>query len=136
MIIFVSKPAMSCSNYKDFTLNYCPDSFLIQTLAASTLFIWKLTGKFNNSYRGIAVTDADGVLTVPIDTEDTTLTKDMFQPFSGPWEFRAFTLGEAGEEIPVVFCGTYDFLVFSFERVSPLPEPNNVGVDLACGDDA
>lgn len=123
---------MACSNYKEFTVNHCPDAFVIQTLEATTTYAWEFKGKFNQVYRGSNDTDADGLLTIPVDTEANDLTKDLFQPFSGAWELRAWSVDEDGNELPVVFCTSYDFLVVDFAKVTPLPEPNDVALDLDC----
>lgn len=123
---------MPCDNYKEFTVNYCPDGFYVSELAASTEYIWEFKDKFGNKYKGEATTDEDDLLVILVDEETTGLTKDLFQHFSGAWEFRVYTLDDSGVEQAVVFCGLYDFLVITFEKVTPIPDPNIAELTLEC----
>jgi hypothetical protein len=122
---------MSCDNYKWFQVNYCPDAFhLTGQFTGVQSVIWKLESKFDKVYQGETVTDTDGKLIIPVD--DEPLTKDLFQPFSGAYELRCFATDTDGNLQQILFCGQYEYLVLTFNDVTPLPDPNNVIINLDC----
>ena len=122
---------MACSNYIEKSGNKCPDAFVIDAaLQPSKMYNWEFKGKFNNKYVGNSFTDGDGILTIPVDGD--VLTQDLFQPFSGIWEFRLSVTDETGSPQPFLFCGNYDLVVLSFENITPLPEPNNYQIAIEC----
>ncbi len=119
-----------CDNFKEFTLNSCPDNFIVNTaLPPITLFAWELKNKFTRKIQGEIVTDADGIITIPV---ADSLSKDMFHDFSNAYEFRLYLIDENENRQPFKFCDQYDYLVFVFEDVEPLPDPNNAIITLTC----
>lgn len=131
---------MSCENYSTFNLNKCPDAFLINAgLDSAAEYRWEFKDKFNTKYRGSNITDEAGQLTIPVEPEpvgeeeiiDNGLRKSMFQPFSGAIEFRLESTVD-GKLAKHIFCGGLSFLIFLFEDVEPMPEPNNVEITIEC----
>lgn len=121
---------MPCINYKEFTLNRCPDAFIINgNFTPNITYLWRFTYPVDYILWGSSITAEDGSLTVEVD--GMFLKKEYFQPWK-QWEFRIYSVDEAGNEIPVLFCDFYDVLLFKFVNPGTLPDPNNVVVDLEC----
>ncbi|GEO08750.1 hypothetical protein [Segetibacter aerophilus] len=121
---------MSCGNYKEVEVNYCPDAFLFSGYDYEAYVQWQFKNLNGQVVRGDALTSALGVLELPVDGS-AGLTKEMFQHFSGFWEFRSWGVDSLGNIDPFVFCQEgepFDFLVFKFAFIDPLPEPNNINI--------
>lgn len=123
---------MSCGNYREVTVNYCPNAFQFSGYGSEVYIFWEFVNVSGQRVTGETLTSSEGVLTLPVD-DTIGLTKELFQHFNGIWKFRSYAYDEAGNINPLIFCESdqpYDDLVLNFQFIDPLPEPNNLAIIL------
>jgi hypothetical protein len=115
---------MNClSTQYPVTLAACPDTiFLRAGLLPNTLYYWAMVNKFGNVIMRDAMTDVEGVVTIPT----TEFLPGTFNEFAGSFELSVSN--NAQDPVKMTFAGNeYDSVVMDFKTVdAPAGVFNNI----------